>query len=136
MKKLLRSKDYSNKKISISKGDYEDLVTGLTKLKIKVENFELLLDRINKTFLMDSCVICGSKDKVEIHHIIPFSEHGDITMPLCRRHHKDMHKFWIYINEIGFTIINKKNIFENKYVKKEVEKIIQKEFVKREKKED
>lgn len=42
------------------------------------------------------CQICGSKNHVEVHHIVDYQFGGaanvDNIIALCRKHHNDVHK--------------------------------------------
>ena len=42
-----------------------------------------------------TCAVCGCKDSLELHHIIPLSMNGsndiDNLVPLCHDHHVEIH---------------------------------------------
>ena len=50
------------------------------------------------------CYICGSKEGLHEHHIIPRSEHGKETVSLCNEHHILMHKFMSMLKSKGYKI--------------------------------
>ena len=53
------------------------------------------------------CIICGSKDKIERHH--EDYNFPELTIDLCRKHHRELHKIKNILSHSGyeFTITKK-----------------------------
>ena len=53
------------------------------------------------------CVICGSTEKVERHH--EDYNYPEITIDLCSKHHRQLHKIKNLLSKSGYKIIIKKS---------------------------
>lgn len=56
---------------------------------------------------LKECEICGDKEQIEDHHIIPQNERNSdgIKIPLCKKHHKIITKYLKKIREMGYRIV-------------------------------
>ena len=46
----------------------------------------------DKIVYKDNCFECGSKDEIHYHHVVPFSNGGTKTIPLCSICHGKVHE--------------------------------------------
>lgn len=60
--------------------------------------FKTIKQQLKRTFLVKGelyCAVCGTKQQLELHHIVPLSMNGsneiDNLMPLCHDHHMEIH---------------------------------------------
>lgn len=67
-------------------------------LKKRRGYFKSIKKQLKNTFFVRGelvCVVCGAKDKLELHHIIPLAMGGtnkiDNLMVLCHDHHVEIH---------------------------------------------
>lgn len=77
-----------------------------------------------KTSMKKECVICGFKDFLQIHHIIPLSKDGDHceenVVMLCLNHHKMIHSK--IKDRLKLPKVGKKRTFTTKELEFEKEK--------------
>jgi len=64
----------------------------------------ILKERLKK------CLICGSEEKTEYHHIQQFTDGGKETVPLCHECHRTVTKYHSIMRTFGFIVYKKRHL--------------------------